>query len=85
MGKNIIKTNDNQTLKITQLKGVGCGLGGNGMVYPQLSNGEYDFDNGTHILDIDNTDWFKSLDTNDEKIVNQYVKDNTDFWVDNKE
>jgi len=85
MGKNIIKTNDNQTLKITELNSVGSGLCDNGMVYPQLSNGEYDLDTGTHILDIDNTDWFKSLDTNDEKIVNQYVKDNTDFWVDNKE
>lgn len=65
---------------ITELKSVGCGIDENGMVYTQYHNGEYDMDSGTHLLDIDNPDWFRGLDTKDEETINQYVGDETDFW-----
>lgn len=68
------------TKKITELKSVGCVIDEQGIVYPQLQNGEVDYSNCHHILDIDNEEWFKSLDTNDKKIVDTFVKEQTDFW-----
>lgn len=68
------------TKNITELKSVGCGIDENGMVYPQFQNGEYDMDNGIHLLDMDNKEWFETLDEKDEQIINQYVKNRTEFW-----
>ena len=68
------------TKKITELKSVGCVIDEKGIVYPQLQSGELDYSNCHHILDIDNEEWFKRLDTNDRKIVDTFVKEQTDFW-----
>jgi len=66
--------------KITELKSVGCGIDENGLVYPQLKNGEYDISNMTHILDIDNKEWFEKLSQKDKDIVDDYIKTKTLFW-----
>lgn len=66
--------------KIIALNSVGCGIDKNGFVFPMLNNGKYDLEMETHILDIDNKEWFKSLDKKDEEIINQYVKNKTNFW-----
>lgn len=69
--------------KFTELKSVGCVIDEQGIVYPQLKNGEIDYNNMTYILDIDNDeDWFKRLDTNDRNIVDTFVKEQTEFWGD---
>ena len=67
--------------KIIALNSVGSGIdSSNGMVYPQFQNGEYDINNGIHLLDIDNKEWFKTLDKKDEETINEYVKKRTEFW-----
>lgn len=56
---------------IKKLNSVGCGIDKNGIVYPQLQNGEYDLEMGNHISEIDN-EWFEQLSEQDKKIVNTY-------------
>ena len=67
--------------KMVNLKSVGCVLTDNGLVIPIQENGELDYGLMTHILDIDNDeDFFHRLDKKDRKIVDTFVKEQTDFW-----
>ena len=67
--------------KIIALNSVGSGIDiYNGFVFPMLNNGKYDLQMKTHILDIDNKEWFETLYKKDEQIINQYVKNRTEFW-----
>ncbi len=54
---------------INKLNSVGCGIDEDGIVYPQLQNGEYDLDNGNHYLEIDNEEWFSSLSEKDKETI----------------
>ena len=54
---------------INKLNSVGCGIDENGIIYPQLQNGEYDLDNGNHYLEIDNEEWFSSLSEKDKETI----------------
>ncbi len=57
---------------INKLNSVGCGIDKDGIVYPQLQNGEYDLEMGNHISEIDNEEWFEQLSEQDKEIVNTY-------------
>lgn len=52
-----------------ELNSVGCGIDENGIVYPQLQNGNYDLEMGNHISEIDNEEWFEQLNDNDKNII----------------
>ena len=56
---------------MNKLNSVGCGIDKDGIVYPQLQNGEYDLEMGNHISEIDN-EWFEQLSEQDKEIVNTY-------------
>lgn len=66
--------------KFTELKSVGSVITDTGLVIPQLSNGELDWDCKTHILDIDNKEWFEELSPEDRDIVDDYIRTKTLFW-----
>ena len=57
---------------INKLNSVGCGIDKDGIVYPQLQNGEYDLEMGNHISEIDN-EWFEQLSEKDKEIVKTYL------------
>jgi len=57
---------------INKLNSVGCGIDKDGIVYPQLQNGEYDLEMGNHISEIDNEEWFEQLSEQDKEVVNTY-------------
>lgn len=54
---------------INKLNSVGYGIDEDGIVYPQLQNGEYDLENGNHYLEIDNEEWFLSLSEKDKETI----------------
>ena len=54
---------------VFNLNSVGSVIDGNdGMVYPMLSNGEYDVICGTHISDVDK-EWFDNLSSIDKDFI----------------
>tara|TARA_X000001388_G_C2188913_1_gene106697 strand:+ start:330 stop:542 length:213 start_codon:yes stop_codon:yes gene_type:complete len=53
-------------IKYYELKSVGCHIDKTGMTYPTFKNGKPDLSNPTHINDIENEEWFDTLDNNDK-------------------
>jgi len=65
-------------LSLIRLMSVGCGIDGQGMVYPMLGWDvktklmEYDLENRNHINDIEpDDDWMIALSEDDRRIVDQ--------------
>lgn len=54
--------------KIEELKSVGSGIDKKGFVYPKFINGNFDFQSGVHISNIDN-EWFLALSKKDKETV----------------
>ena len=68
---------------MTELKSVNCVLRDDGIVIPRRKNGELYYGGMCSLLDIDEVDnWFQRLDTKDRKIVDNWIKNNTNFWGD---
>ena len=62
------------------LESVGAGVDSDGMTYPMLADGGYDYGNGTHIDDIEpDGDWMLALDEAD-KIRVGWVLDDRNNW-----
>jgi hypothetical protein len=51
------------------LESVGTGITGDGMCYPMLSKGGYDYANGTHISEDEYGEWRRNLSEHDREVV----------------
>ena len=55
------------------LESVGTGIDLDGMTYPMLESGGYDYDNGIHLDDIEpDGDWMLALDEADQGAVDEF-------------
>ena len=51
-------------MKLINLESVGTGLAKDGMTYPMLVDGGYDYDNGVHMTEV-NEEWWDRLSGDD--------------------
>jgi hypothetical protein len=58
------------------LESVGTGISEDGMCYPMLADGGYDYENGTHVAEYEGdegTEWRRNLSKNDRKVVIRFI------------
>ena len=68
-------------LKIIKIESVGCGFCTCcGTIYPMLVNGEYDYDKGTHISEVE-YEWKDQLSMKDFHTLIMYYPDLNDYLL----